>query len=465
MLARFKKQNPTLENSLSPSMLLPYQRRWVEDGARFKIGLWARQTGKDFSSAYEAVMDSIRNPKTMWVILASGERQALESMAKAKEWAESLAFTAECISEKRAGPEALIRSAEILWENGSRLIALPAKPATARGYSANLILTEFAFHEKPEEIWRAIYPSISNPLRGGAKKLRVISTPNGKGNKFFDLWHRHNDYSKHKVDIHDAVRQGLPVDIDALRAGLDDPEGWVQEYECEFIDTAAVLLPYELIAACESPEADETMSVEQWPSDRNRLFLGIDFGRKKDLTVCWTLEWVGDVLWTREVLTLAQMPTPLQIERLRPRVGLARKVCVDYTGPGIGLGDYLAREHGEWSPERHRYGKIELCHFTAGLKLELYPRLRMKFEERALRIPVSRAIREDLHAMQRITTLQGNITYRAPHTEDGHSDRCAALALAVRSAGEPGESSSAAVLPNARRGRAVASRRERTVIG
>src|SRR6476620_2558676 len=32
------------------------------------------------------------------------------------------------------------------------------------------------------------YPSISNPLRGGQKKLRIISTPNGLSNKFADLW-------------------------------------------------------------------------------------------------------------------------------------------------------------------------------------------------------------------------------------------------------------------------------------
>src|SRR5207253_11332440 len=63
-----------------------------------------------------------------------------------------------------------------------------AKHQTIRGYSANVILTEFAFHENPDAIWRAIYPSISNPLRGGPKKLRIISTPNGLSNKFADLW-------------------------------------------------------------------------------------------------------------------------------------------------------------------------------------------------------------------------------------------------------------------------------------
>ena len=69
-------------------LFLPYQRQWMLDHSRFKIGLWARQTGKDFTCAAEAVFDCILHPKTTWLILASGERQALESFAKAKDWAE-----------------------------------------------------------------------------------------------------------------------------------------------------------------------------------------------------------------------------------------------------------------------------------------------------------------------------------------------------------------------------------------
>jgi phage FluMu gp28-like protein len=56
----------------------------------------------------------------------------------------------------------------------------------------------------------------------------------------------------------------------------------------------------------------------------------------------------------------------------------------------------------------------------------------MAFEKRALRVPVSRLIREDLHSLNRVATATGQITYRAPHSADGHADRCSALALALR---------------------------------
>ena len=77
----------------------PYQKKWLADDSRFKIGLWARQTGKDFCAAAEAVVDSIINPKTTWIVLAAGERQALESIAKAKDWARAFGLALPRVPE------------------------------------------------------------------------------------------------------------------------------------------------------------------------------------------------------------------------------------------------------------------------------------------------------------------------------------------------------------------------------
>jgi len=95
----------------------------------------------------------------------------------------------------------------------------------------------------------------------------------------------------------------------------------------------------------------------------------------------------------------------------------------------------MVKEFGEYDPEKHQFGKIELCTFTNGFKLEIFSTLRVAFEQRRCRIPVSRVIREDLHSMQRVVTMSGTITYRAAHTDDGHADRCTAKALAQRAAG------------------------------
>jgi phage FluMu gp28-like protein len=460
--------------------LLPYQSAFAANRSRFKIGLWARQTGKDHTATAEAVADCYQNPGTTWIIVAASERQALESLAKAKEWAFALKLEIEDYTEAAANvPYSVARTAstEIRWSNGSRLIALPANPSTIRGYSANLILTEFAFHENPDAIWRAIYPTISNPLRGGVKKLRIISTPNGLNNKFAQIWKANTEtdapmFHSTKITIHDAIRSGLPLDANELQAGLNDPEAWAQEYLCEFSDNSTVLLPYDLIETCESPLATvlsnpQSLSASAIPGGhRPELFAGLDFARKNHMTVLWILEKLPSsfnltlnpatqhsapgtqnfssssvpsvhpfsvpsvslptpIFLTREVLCLRNTSTPEQLELLRPRLNLCRKVCLDYTGPGVGLGDFLHREMGS---------SVELCPFTAPFKAELFPRLATAMESRQLLIPIGRDIREDLHSIYRTTTNNGTILYRAHSTPDGHADRTTALALALRAA-------------------------------
>ena len=444
-------------------ILLPYQRRWVDDMARFKIGVMSRQVGKSFITAAEAVEDSLRTKGTLWVCLSAGERQALEWMEKAKQWAAAYKLAIEEYAEDRESAEALIKAAEIRFSNKSRLIAIPANPNTARGYSGNVILDEFAYHEQPDAIWRAMYPSISNPLRGQFK-LRIVSTFNGKGNKFYDLWEKakQNGYSAHKVTIQDAVADGLPVNIAELKAGLDDAEGWAQEYECEPLDGSNVLLPYDLIAQAESADATEFRDQTPDAGRQQEIYLGIDFGRQNDPTVCWMLQRVGDILWTHEVLVLQKMDTPDQQDILRSRIKIASRVSFDYTGPGVGLGDFMAKEFGSWDPPKHEFGKIELCTFTATLKRDIFSKLRMAFEQGAVRIPASRVIREDLHSMARVTTKNGEVTYKAPHTEDGHADRCTALALAVRAATFTGSAGNFLV-PTGRRAELMAERRSKEV--
>ncbi|HEY3860827.1 MAG TPA: terminase family protein [Verrucomicrobiae bacterium] len=454
--AEIERQTPTKERRRLGSQLLPYQRDWANDHSRWKFGLMARQVGKDFASGYEGIRECVeadlQKKKITWLIAAPSERQSLESLQKWKYWAEAFhaALAGEEI-ERDAGSESLLSSATITFPHGSRVVAVPGKPDTVRGFSANVLLTEFAFFEQPDATWRAILPSITNSKSGGVKKVRLITTPNGLGNKAHDLWVKNfkepkearaaardslAQWSCHLIDIHSAVRQGLPVDIEELKAALDDPEGWAQEFECQFLDVQSVLLPYELIAACESAEAIAAAPADFWQGSRPwPLVMGLDFGRRQNLTVAWVLARMGDVWQTVEVLELDKMPTDQQVEILRPRIRHCGRVCLDYTGPGVGLGDYLAKEFRPYEPEKHQFGKIELCNFSSALKVDIFSKLRMAFENRGVRVPVSRVIREDLHSVNRVSSPNGQITYRAPHCADGHADRCTALALALRAGG------------------------------
>lgn len=434
-------KNPFPETN-PKSQLTQYGLEYWHDASRFKAWCASRQVGKDFNSEGEAAEDCHTNAKHSWMIAAPSERQSLDSLDQQKLWAEAFGLVIEDENVQREGAhgETLLKSAEILYSNGSKSVAVPGRPETVRGKSSNVILTEFDFFDNPLETWRAILPSITNPLRGGEKKIRIVSTPNGKGRMLDKIFNEPPKgkmvWSKHLTSIYHAVLMGLPVDIEAIRAAMDDDEGWAQEFECRFLDGSNVLLPYDVIQLAESFEATESWSLDQ-AGTTNPTFLGIDFGRSNDPTVCWTLQRVGDILWTREVLVLKGMSTPDQERILSDRIAKSSRVCFDYTGPGIGLGDYMVEKHREWDPKAHKMGKVELCTFTVALKRELFPKLRRLFEAPTkLRIPVSRVIREDLHQMMQVIH-NGEYNYWSPRTKDGHSDRCTALALAVRAADGP----------------------------
>lgn len=433
----------SIVNAVNPlDRLLPYQRAWYEDGARFLAGVWSRQTGKSFATAAIVAASMIAQANTMWMIAAPSERQSHEALEKVKQWL--AAFECSYAEELEALEGMESKAGAVRLGNGSRCIAVPGKPDTVRGMSANVWLDEFAFFEDPDATWKAILPSITNPLRGGEKRVILTSTPNGKagrGKRFFDICSAEAGlksrasmkWSVHRVPLRDAIAAGLPVDYETLAEAIGDPLAVRQELDAEFVDTQSQLLPTEIILRAESTEASLHPAADVFGGGRD-LRVGVDVGRVSDPTVIWTAERLGDVLYTREVLVLVGMSHADQLSIIRARVSACTRCCMDYTGMGIGMGDMLVREFGEYKPEAHKFGRVELCTFSASFKREIFPKLREAMEGCRLRIPTDAALRTDLSAMQQVCS-GGQFSYEAPRTKDGHSDRCTAAALCVR-AGE-----------------------------
>jgi len=397
-------------------ILLPYQRRWVLDARRFKIGVWSRQVGKSFATAFEADLDCVQTPRTDWLVMSAGQRQSDEWMLKAL--AVARACEAGLAGTKDAGAAKFTASAsEIRFANGSRILSLPANPDTARGYSANLVLDEFAMHEADREVWAAIFPTITNEL-SGQKKIRVVSTPKGRGNKFAELWEEGGpQWSRHKVTLDDAIAAGLRVDKAALREGVADEDIWRQEYFCEFLANDTTYFPLDLIRACERIPAPEA------PPDAPR-FLGVDIGRAHDLTAIAELAAVGEELRLVDLETIERAPFAEQRELLWSRLSRpsVRGVAIDATGIGAQLAEETRAKFGS---------RVEPVQFTNAVKNGLFQSLHRAMEEARLVLPADRELREDINAMHRKISTGGNIQFTAPRRPDGHSDRACALALAV----------------------------------
>ena len=69
---------------MGSELFYPYQQRWISNDSRFKIGMFARQTGKTFTTTFEIARDcqlaDLAGKRQRWVILSRGERQAKEAI-------------------------------------------------------------------------------------------------------------------------------------------------------------------------------------------------------------------------------------------------------------------------------------------------------------------------------------------------------------------------------------------------
>lgn len=416
---------------------LPYQKRWLQDQSRFKIGMFTRRGGKTFGACGEIVDDCIRaeveGRKTRWTILSRSENTAKEAIDEALKpitkgfWAayNELARMAEPVFEEgefySRELDASYKTHEVRFPGGSRVTALSASPDAARGFGGNLLLDEFAFHRDSRRIWGSAFPVAA---RGG-HKIRVISTPNGKGNKFYELMTADDSgWSRHHVDIYEAVKQGLEVDIDELRQGMSDEDAWAQEFELKWLDAASAWLDYDLISSCEHPLAGQPSLYQG-----GLCFVGVDIAARNDLFVIWVMELVDGVLITREIIAERRITFALQDELLDDvmrRYRVAR-VAMDQTGMGEKPVEDAKRRHGE--------ARVDGVLFSAASKLELATVLKENFQDRTLLIPAGDPkLRADLHAISSVTGPTGIRRLVADGESDGHADRFWAGALAASAA-------------------------------
>jgi phage FluMu gp28-like protein len=164
------------------TVLRGYQRRWAKDEHRFTIAVKSAQIGYSTASAAWAVYRCLVIPKRTIIFLSRSERQSLELAHRAKEWLDGYHGVAADWLEAAPFAGTSTLQHEIRFPNGPRIIALAANPDTARGYTGDVVLDEFAFHADSQAIFTAVYRQVSLGYH-----MRVLSTPNGQRGKFWEL--------------------------------------------------------------------------------------------------------------------------------------------------------------------------------------------------------------------------------------------------------------------------------------
>jgi len=463
----------------SPAVqLTEYQVNWVEDKSRFKIGVVTRQGGKSFGTSLEAVLDCVEKVTT-WVFLSAGERQSKELMAKAALHARAIGHAVdELESEYWTDKDTRYKQLEIVFPNGSRIIGLPANPDTARGWSANILLDEFALHRDSREIWKAMFPTVTRGY-----KIRIISTFKGKSNKFYELFFgaptlqkftgkedfEHvgdkGGWSKHFVSIYQAIEMGLdlrddegkPCEPEDLRLALNDDDAWQEEFECIPSDEVSAFLTHDLISAVENVRLDPMplwaekliaaadVNYDEFKRTKIRpalpldvlanaeflgeLYVGMDIGRKRDLSVIWVDQKIDSVLQSTAIVELRRKAYFIQEQVLHTILSQNkfRRACIDETG----IGNQLA----EGAQDLFGSHRVEGIPFTPENKENLAVGLKQNFEDRGSLIPASNTIRNSLHSVKKYATTTKHFRFDAEKTEaTGHADHFWAKALAVQAA-------------------------------
>ena len=456
--------------------LLPYQQADVEARDRFRWNCWARQTGKSFTKSLRRIVRGLHRRRNQ-IFLSAGERQARELMQKARTHCQTLKVGCEYYEGLSLG--ATFYQLEIRLPRRVRIIALPANPLTARGYTGDLLLDEFAMHTHDREIWASIFPSL---LRGWGE-LDVASTPKGKSNMFYEL--RHNDmFAKSLVTLPEAIAQGLQADAEQVRQAMGDEELYRQEFLCDFLDQATAFLSYEQIAGCVEPQLVVHDNAAALATEQRDLFVGVDIGRLRDLTVFWVLcpaakdaghapqpptpgprpldpnissarqrlhDPAARSFTTVAIIELSLRPFREQFDVLCQLLSRRNVRCCCIDGGGIGM------QLAEQALERFGPRRVRPIVFTPALKSEIATQLRIAVERGGVRIPPDARIRTDWHSLERTMSESGHFRLSAPRVQGSHADRFWAAALALHAAqqvsgsGRP-ESLSIGPLPFARKG-------------
>lgn len=348
-------------------------------------------------------------------------------------WAKYLNLAAEDQGQVVFDKENDFSAYVLEFASGLCIYSLSSNPNALAGKRGHVILDEFALHKDQRLLYR-----IAKPVTTWGGQLEIISTHRGAGTVFNeiirDIVEKGNPmgWSHHKVTLENAADQGLVERINEktganesrvdyvkrIHAECLDEEQWLQEYCCVPSDDSTAFISYEMITAC---EADCLKDLAYLRACENPLYLGMDVGRKKDLTVIDVCEKIGDVHWDRLRIELQGQTFAAQKEALWEllRLPQLKRACLDATGLGMQMAEEAKAQFG-W--------KIEPITFSGPVKEELAYPLRAAFEGRTLRIAHDAKLRADLRGIKKETTVSGNIRF-VGESEDSHCDRFWAKAL------------------------------------
>ena len=470
-----------------PSVFIRYQQELMSSVSHHAVTVAekSRRTGYSWSAAAIAAMtaSSAASAGGMDVFyMGYNLEMAREFIGYVGDWAKTLSVAAGEIGEEiftdPDHPEKEIKAFRVEFASGHKVLALPSAPRSLRGMQGLVIIDEAAFHDNLDEVIKAAMALL---MWGG--KVLIISTHNGDANPFNvlvqDIRAGRKPFNLLRCTLDDALADGL-----YRRICLVTKKEWSEQAEQEWradlmakygsaADEELLCIPSQGSGAYLSAALIEARMKEGIPVLRLELpgsFLmmaehlrvaeindwceqnlkpelakldascphvfGHDFGRKRDLSVFWTLAIGADlVLRTPFVLEMRNVPHEAQKQILfyiLDRLPNFRAGKLDAGGNGSFLAEVALQKYGE---------RIEAVMLSEPWYREHMPRMKAAYEDGSIVIPKDRDTLDDLRLLKLIRGV-GRVPDERTGEKDKkrHGDAAIACALAVAaSKAEPEE--------------------------
>jgi len=410
-----------------------YQQNFIKCLDKFRTVVKPRQAGMTTAIGIEALIDAIINDNYVVCIVSPTSRQSSRMMRYIKK--------ALRLLEREMGsvvPTEKFTSEEVFFHHGSEIHSLPNNPMGIQGIDCNHgIVDEAGLF--PTSEGEAIMDALVGSLSAKKGRLTISGKPKGKRGMLWQFWDPTNDrfkeFTHFKITWKDRSRQdpGYQKEVEKHRAILSKLQ-FAETYDAEFVDEGVLLFTHELLE----------LAVELWKSRRFVLmhpegtiesnlhrYVGIDFGRKRNLTEIHVLEKQEDKLL--RTLMMKSLPNmnfedqKVYIDNLIQRVE-PMTVKIDERGMGLPLLDYLVRKHGESMIQPLKMSNLQT-------KEKTVLQCRNAFTDQKLAIPNEAKLYEQLHSFQKEYTDHGNVRYFGKVDEtDFLDDKVIALIAAVDAA-------------------------------
>ncbi|MEM8995942.1 MAG: terminase family protein [Acidobacteriota bacterium] len=181
----------------------------------------SRQSGKSTITALLAVHTAYYSAGSLVLLLSPSLRQSGELFKKAIEIHRAVGTTL------RVEAESALR---LELGNGSRIVSLPGKEQSIRGFSGVNLLAVDEAARVSDELYLSIRPMLA--VSGG--RLMALSTPFGTRGWWYEAWRSTEDWHRFEIPATECPRIS-PAFLQEERQAMG--EWWfAQEYMCQFLD-------------------------------------------------------------------------------------------------------------------------------------------------------------------------------------------------------------------------------------